>query len=128
MSIYNFGQEIIPSGGMSCENISARIEDKFVESICNLILESLNVRYEERRLMKPLLTIAISEKINNRRSKEPGLLQQFEAYVLETSSKRFIEEFNLVEVKVNHDHATHAKFADIVKAIKAQYVVENKES
>ena len=62
MSIYNFGQEVIPSGEMSCENISARIEDKFVESICNLVLESLNVRYEERRIVKPLLMIVISKR------------------------------------------------------------------
>lgn len=98
-----------------CENSAPRIEQDFVNEICELVIEALNVNYNERRLVKPLLIKSIAEKVNNN-YKELGLLQQFEAYVLETSIERLKKEFNLVS-EINHSHATHAKFADIVKEL-----------
>ena len=100
-----------------CENSAPRIEQEFVNEVCELVIEALNVNYNERRLVKPLLVKSISEKINNS-YKELGLLQQFEAYILETSIERLKKEFNLIS-EINHSNATHAKFADIVKELKA---------
>ena len=60
----------------------------------------------------------------NTRCKNEGLLQQYEAYILDKSSKRIIETFNL-ESKINHDNATHAKFADIVKELETK--IKNNE-
>ena len=99
---------------MSCgyENPAPCIEQDFVNEVCELVIEALNVNHNERRLIKPLLVKSIGEKINNR-WKEPGLLQQFESYVLDISIARLLNEFNLTS-KVNHEHATHAKLADIV--------------
>ena len=102
-----------------CENSAPRIEQEFVNEVCELVIEALNVNYNERRLVKPLLVKSISEKINNS-YKELGLLQQFEAYILETSIERLKKEFNLIS-EINHSHATHAKFADIVKELKANW-------
>jgi hypothetical protein len=101
-----------------CENKSNRIEDDFVNEVCEMVIEALNVNYNERRLVKPLLHKAIVEKLNRNYKKE-GLLQQFEAYVLDTASKRLIDTFSLASV-VNHEHACHAKFADIVKEIETK--------
>lgn len=102
-----------------CENSAPRIEQDFVNEICELVIEALNVNYNERRLVKPLLVNSITEKVNNN-YKKLGLLQQFEAYVLETSIERLKKEFNLIS-EINHGHATHAKFADIVKELKANW-------
>ena len=102
-----------------CENSTPRIEQDFVNEICELVIEALNVNYNERRLVKPLLVKSITEKVNNN-YKELGLLQQFEAYVLETSIERLKKEFNLIS-EINHSHATHAKFSDIVKELKANW-------
>lgn len=100
---------------ISCENKSNRIEDDFVNEVCEMVIEALNVNYNERRIVKPLLQRAIGEKLNMNYKKE-GLLQQFEAYVLDTASKRLIDTFSLSST-VNHEHACHAKFADIVKEL-----------
>jgi len=97
------------------ESYAPQIEQKFVSEICELVIEALNVDHSERRLIKPLLVKSIGEKINNR-WKEPGLLQQFESYVLDTSIARLQNEFNLTS-KVNYEHVTHAKFADIVNEL-----------
>ena len=102
-----------------CENSAPRIEQEFVNEVCELVIEALNVNYNERRLVKPLLVKSISEKVNNS-YKELGLLQQFEAYVLETAIERLKKEFNLIS-EINHTHATHAKFADIVKELKTNW-------
>lgn len=107
-----------------CENSAPRIEQEFVNEVCELVIEALNVNYNERRLIKPLLAKSIGEKINNH-WKEPGLLQQFEAYVLETAIERVKKEFNLIS-EVNHGHATHAKFADIIKELKTNWEAPQK--
>ena len=103
---------------ISCENKSNRIEDDFVNEVCEMVIEALNVNYNERRLIKPLLHKAIGEKLNRNYKKE-GLLQQFEAYTLDTASKRLIDTFSLSS-GVNHEHACHAKFADIVKELESK--------
>lgn len=106
---------------MSCEKNSQHcIEQDFVNEICELVIDALNVNYIEQRLVKPLLIKAIGEKINNR-WKEPGLLQQFESYILDLSISELQNEFNLTS-KVNHEHATHAKFVDIVKELSDKFL------
>lgn len=107
-----------------CENSAPRIEQEFVNEVCELVIEALNVNYNERRLVKPLLVKSISEKVNNS-YKELGLLQQFEAYILETAIERLKKEFNLIS-EINHSHATHAKFADIVKELKTNWEAPQK--
>lgn len=107
-----------------CENSAPRIEQEFVNEVCELVIEALNVNYNERRLIKPLLAKSIGEKINNHLN-EPGLLQQFEAYVLETAIERVKKEFNLIS-EVNHGYATHAKFADILKELKTNWEAPQK--
>ena len=89
---------------------------KMIEILKNVGVHwTANLQHIERRLIKPLLAKSIGEKINNR-CKGPGLLQQFESYILDTSIARLQNEFNLTS-KVNHEYATHAKLADIVKEL-----------
>lgn len=102
-----------------CENKVNRIEDDFVNEVCEIVIEALNVNYTERRLIKPLLQKAIGDKLNCN-YKNKGLLQQYEAYVLDTSIKRLVDTFSLSS-KVNHEYACHAKFADIVDELKDKF-------
>ena len=52
------------------------------------------------------------------RWKDPGFLQQYGAYVLEEAGNRFYYELGIPkEVKINHEHAEHAKYADVVSYI-----------
>ena len=104
---------------ISCEIKSSGIENDFVNEVCEIVIEALDVNYNERRLIKPLLHKAIREKINGTYKKE-GLLQQFEAYVLDTASKWIIDTFSLSS-DVNHEHGCHAKFDDIVKELKDKF-------
>ena len=71
--------------------------------------------------MLSLLKNQLKNDINNHYP-ELGLLQQYEKYILDKSSEDLIKELNLKSV-VNHGHALHAKFSDIIKEIKKLYVI-----
>jgi hypothetical protein len=98
------------------ENTSIRIEDKFVNEVCEIIMDTLNVNHNERRLMRPLLQKIIGDKLNVT-YKQEGLLQQFTAYILDKSIKLLKDELN-ISSNVNHENAYHAKFSDIVNELK----------
>lgn len=119
--IYSTENEGIQS--IRCENRSDDVESKFVDEIVQLIIKSLSVGYREERIVSSLLRNQLKDKLDTRYKNE-GLLQQYEAYVLDKSSKRIIETFTL-ESKINHDNATHAKFADIVKELETK--IKNNE-
>lgn len=119
--IYRNGDEI-QSIGNTIENNELRVEEMFVNSICELIIETFDVNYNEQRIVRPLLKRLVSQKLNNVYPKdELGLLQQYEQYILDKASKRLIVELDLGLVKVNHDSQTHAKFASIIDRIKDLY-------
>jgi hypothetical protein len=96
------------------------VEKKFVTATVELVIEALDIGWNDRRIVQSLLTKALSEPMD-KRYREEGLLQQFEAYVLELSGERIKKELEVpAEVKINHSHATHAKYADIVDYLKAE--------
>ncbi len=108
--------------GESMENAGAEMEKKFINAVVELVVDALNVGWGDRRVVQPLLVKILDEKMN-RRWKSSGLLQQYEAYVLELAGDRIKKELDVPEnVKINHGHATHAKFADIVDYIKDRYI------
>jgi hypothetical protein len=86
-----------------------------------LVMDLLSVGYNERRIVLPLLMNGMKEKMNNR-WKDPGYLQQYGAAQLDEAAGRFYYELGVPkEVIVNHEHAPHAKYADIVDWIKKNY-------
>jgi len=119
--IYGENSDNGPEGSTAIGNeVGAdNIEDKFVNEVCNLVTEILEIGWKDRTVFKAVLKKAIGKDIDSS-NREDGLLQQHGAYVLDKASKRIIDELELVDVKVNHEYAAHAKFADIVKAIKAK--------
>ncbi len=103
-----------------CANVGPNMEQKFVRSIVELVIKALAVGHEDSRIVRPLLNKALSNELNRKWEGE-GLIQQYEAYVLELASAEIKNELNIPEeVKVNHSHATHAKLADIVDYIKSE--------
>ena len=114
--VYDINSGNATCGQNVCEAHRRDIEQEIVKEVCACVADALGVPYPERRIVLPLLERAIGEKINNNTG--PGLLQQYQAYVLDKSSERLVKELELGNVKVNHGHATHAKFADIIEAIK----------
>jgi hypothetical protein len=115
-----------PSEGMAVESMGNDIESKFIDEICELMINSLEISYNERRIVKPLLKKSFEAKLNNRWGKEQGLLQQYETYIVDTISERIIRDLDLPEdTKPNHDYSTHAKFSDIIKAIKVKYSIKD---
>ena len=106
--------------GECCENAGPRMEEKFIEATTYYVMEALDVSHRERRLVEPLLKRELNEKLNYR-YKRDGLLQQFESYVLETAGERLRRELEIPEdIPINHNHATHAKYADWVDYLKAE--------
>jgi len=105
----------------NCEdNPGHDMEKKFVKATTYEILEALEVNYNDRRLVEPLLRKQLDNKLNIRWKRE-GLLQQYESYVLELAGERIKKELGIPDdVKINHSHATHAKYADWVDYLKAE--------
>jgi hypothetical protein len=107
--------------GCCIESKQRDTENKFVEATAELVCEILNIGWNDRRIVQSLLVKGLSEKMNNR-WKDPGLLQQYGAYVLEEAGSRFYYELGVPkEVKINHDNAEHAKYASLATWIQKNY-------
>jgi len=115
------GNDGEPEGQPMSESMGNDIEAKFINEMCNMIINTLDINYNDRRIFWALFKGVFNDKLDNRGKNNPGLLQQYEAYVLDKSSERIIGFLELGDVKVNHSHATHAKFADIIKAIEDKF-------
>ena len=124
MKVYNIPGE--SNGEMDCCPSGSEIkgrdaENKFVEATAELVCEILNIGWNDRRIVQSLLVNGLKDKLN-KRWKDPGLLQQYGAYVLEEAANRFYYELKMPKgIKVNHSHAEHAKYADIANWIRDNY-------
>lgn len=121
MSIY------IPKGKDYAERRETEImnqpsmEGKFINQLVEIVVDALGVHWNDRRIITALLKTSIREKLDHRFGGE-GLLQQYEAYVLDHAGARIKHDLGIPEdVVVNHDYATHAKYADIVDYIKENF-------
>jgi len=121
-TIYNVpgGQGEMNSEQCLNEARQNNIEKKFVTATVELVINVLDIGHKDRRMFQSLLENAIANQMNTRYKNE-GLLQQYEAYVLELAGERITNELDIPkEVKINHKHATHAKYADIADYLKAE--------
>ena len=120
-TIYNVpGENGERMGEMSAESAGPQMEKKFINAVIDLVVDAIDVGWNDRRVVAPLLRKILTEPMD-RRWKSSGLLQQYEAYVLELAGERIKKDLEIPEeVKINHSHATHAKFADITDYLKAE--------
>jgi len=80
-----------------------------------IVVKKLKINYKDRQVFKDLLTSSIEEYITCK----DGLLEQYLHSQLDILKTTFIREFNLdKEIKTNYGFAIHAKFNDLIKAIK----------
>mgnify|MGYP001768356304 CR=1 FL=1 len=109
-----------------CESPSRDMEAQFIHALVEIICETLAINWNDRRIVEALLKSNLKDKLNNR-YKEEGLLQQYAASQLDEAAARFYSDLKIPkEIKVNHDYAPHAKYADIVDWIKKNYAEKSK--
>lgn len=102
---------------IASESSGNDVENKFIDSIVELVIKALNISFHEERIVSSLLKNVIKNKIDSHYPKDnQGLLQQYEEYILDKSSEKLIKTLNLSS-KINHEHAIHAKFVDIIHEI-----------
>ena len=122
MKVYNIpGSNDDQMDGCCIESKSRDAEKRFIDATAELVCDILNIGWNDKRIVQALLVKGLSDKMDSR-WKEPGFLQQYGAYVLEEAADRLHSELDIPkEVKVNHEHADHAKYADIATWIRKNY-------
>jgi hypothetical protein len=114
-TIYNTpgSQGEMMEGNTINESNGLDMEKKFIDATVHHVIDALDVGYNDRRIVSPLLKKQLDNKLNHRYKGE-GLLQQYGAYVLELAMESVLKNLDIPEdVKINHDHAGHAKLWDI---------------
>jgi len=97
-----------------CEISAKNYEKKFIKEICQMIANSLQINWSDRRIVESLLYTSLG-----RISDRDGLLEQYLHSQLDEILERFKKEFELSDdVKTDYSHATHAKFKSLITAIK----------
>jgi hypothetical protein len=97
-------------------------EEKFIKEVAFLVSEILSIGYNERRIVEALLVNGLKNRLDNNRSNNPGLLQQYAASQLEDAAGRLRDVFDIPkEIKINHDNASHAKYEDMCRWIRDNY-------
>ena len=100
------------------ESSRPNYEFKFAQAIVDIICNVLRVTSRDRRIIEALLL----EKIEPLLAKRGGLLEQYLHTQLDILADTLKEKFELSDdVSINYDYTTHAKFNDIIKAIKEKY-------
>ncbi len=108
-----------------CETLGNDIEDFIVDSIVEIMTNILNINYNDRRIFKALLKYSINDVLTRKKYKNvsEGLLNQYLHHELRIILNTFKREFKLDDsIDINEDHATHAKFNDVIKTIKQKGV------
>lgn len=89
------------------------------------MVDSLNIKYgKERTIIISLLESILNKKFCKGRE---NIFEEYLHLQLELMLPRFIEDLDLPEdTEINYRHAPHAKFADVVKAIRTKMKDINK--
>ena len=100
-----------------CETSRNNYEEKFINLISNTICDYLNVGYGyPKNIVSKLLTSILKKKFNNGRD---NIFEQYLHSQLDLMLPQFITELDLPEnTKINYMYASHAKFNDVIEAIK----------
>ena len=102
------------------ETINNCIKREFVDAVAEMVSDSLDINYRDKRNFTALLKSSIKDKIIGRSIKdEPGgLLEQYLHHELIKIIPTFIRVFDLDDsVDIVESHAVHAKFNEVIEAI-----------
>jgi len=99
----------------------SNIEEKFVDSMINVIIDLLDINHNDRRIIEPLLLQTLGPILNSYNDERTGMLQQYFACNLTHLGNQIKEELRVPkETKINYNY--NNKFSDILKYIKKNYV------
>jgi len=102
---------------LGSECMSPDYEKKFCRLLAADIAADLQTPYASRDIVVKLLTTCLERRLCNR----TGMLEDYLHSQLDILAKTFKREFSLDELDVNYQYATHAKFNNIVYAIKRKH-------
>lgn len=92
-----------------CEMANDRIEDKFVNALCELFAQKLDINWKQREIFVALIKSSIQQEVNK-------LLKQFLHHEL-TIIGDTLNQIYEIDENVCYDFATHAKLSDHLSAI-----------
>jgi hypothetical protein len=101
------------------ETNPVNVEERFARIVAAEVAGALKVNYGDRDIVVKLLTTDL-ERLFDRNS--GGLLEQYLHTQLDRIADTFKRRFDLDEkIKPNYNYATHAKFENIIEAIKDKF-------
>jgi len=101
-----------------CEAMPTDYNKKFLDVVCGAVVEALQVPYQSREITKNLLYSNLKDKVCSR----DGLLEQYLHLELDKIARSIKSKFDLKkELKVDYNHAAHAKLASIMDAIEEKF-------
>ncbi len=100
-------------------------EKRFSRLVAVEIASNLQVNWNSRDVVVNLLTSTLERQL----CKRDGLLQQYLHTQLDIIADTIRQQFNIDEnVGVNYNHATHAKFNDLLSNIKNMVISKDAET
>ncbi len=102
-----------------CQGMSApNIENKFVDGVVATIMESLEIPYDVQSMFRSLLNKALYKELNNNNGDTPGMLQQYQEYIIESCATILYQILEIPPiVQVNKHFHPHMVFSDIARHI-----------
>lgn len=98
----------------NCESNLPDIEEKFLDLICEMVVSSFKVSWQDRPLMRNVLSSVLHDAVCQR----GGLLEQYLHSQLDILAKTIEREFGLdKDLKIDYNHCTHAKLDSLIQAI-----------
>lgn len=102
----------------ACEAMPVDYDNKFLDFVCSAVVEALRIPYQSQTIVKNLLYSALKDNICSR----DGWLEQFLHSELDKIAHNIKSRFDLDDtLKINYNHATHAKLSSILDAIEIGY-------
>jgi len=93
-----------------CEQMRHDVADKFLDELCSIFVQSINIGYKDRAVVLNIVRVAIGEHVKE-------LLEQFAHARLEEAAQRFNRVFK-IDAKIVTNYAPHAKLAEYVDQMK----------
>lgn len=94
----------------ACESSGINYEKRFLNALCEIIVDNLRITWTDKRIVEALLNSSIEDEVSK-------LLEQYLHSQLEIISREINNEFR-IEEKPCYNYATHAKLNKHIDAIK----------
>lgn len=103
-----------PPGGQNegvAESKGPEYEEKFVKILCDDLCKILGVSWHDQRIVSEVLKFVLNDKVR-------VLLDQYLNSQLEMIARGFKYDFNLLNAKIDHEYAVHARFDSLKEELR----------